>query len=331
MKFDYVIGNPPYNRNNVVKSIHGRYYKDIGKVKSGTKAFIMKGVDHLKDGGRLLFIVPTGWMVCLTSEPLREFLYNSGTFKEINIYGRDIFKSVTIPGRIAIIDYVKNYLSTTKITQTYNNQSYTTEIEKQDMVIPRSNIDTMYGKTPTYIPLYFGDMGKNILNKVITTGISYNEDKSFICYRPFRQSYNLSKIKNDEFNDRCVVGIDAGKGKIKYEYTRYKHHYEEYKVAFSFMQRIETLQQKKYIPTAIINNCNVGKNILYFLAKDIKEAELQKTWIESKLFLFCMLQLLDIDNISERSFGILTKPTDYDFYNFYNITELEKEFIEKII
>lgn len=330
MKFDYIIGNPPFNRNGIVSKTHGKYFTDIGKTKSGTKAFIMKGIDLLKKDGSLLYVIPTGWMCSLTSDKIRYYMLSNGSIKSIGIYDRTVFPTVTIPGRVCILHYTKNYLNTIKITQTFNNALYDTEIGSDEVWLKDRQVDSLEDCPPSCIPLYFGDIGKNILNKVLNKGNTFNEEKIFRYHRPFRQTHNISNIKNNEFTELTVIGLDGGNS-LEYGYTRYKFQYEDYKVAFSFMQRDETLIKKGFISGTIVKNCNVGKNILYYIAKNKDHAELLKMWLESKLFLFCVIQLMDIDNASERSFGLMTIPENTNFYEYYNITSEEIKYITETI
>lgn len=62
MEFDYVIGNPPYNKDGI-KKVPTNNHKN--KKNDGTTLwfdFIKKSMRLLKDGGELLMIVPSLWM-----------------------------------------------------------------------------------------------------------------------------------------------------------------------------------------------------------------------------------------------------------------------------
>ena len=83
-KFDTIIGNPPYVA-----------YKEIGedtKQKLDMKTFsektnlyvffMMKCLDHLNDGGEMIFITPREFMKSTSAIPFNKKLYNEGTITE---------------------------------------------------------------------------------------------------------------------------------------------------------------------------------------------------------------------------------------------------------
>ena len=60
--FDYVIGNPPYNANGMKKVPTNSHRKKKDDGRTIWIPFVKKAVSLLKDGGRLLFIIPSIWM-----------------------------------------------------------------------------------------------------------------------------------------------------------------------------------------------------------------------------------------------------------------------------
>jgi len=105
-RFDLVIGNPPYGipgskRYPIrvpreVKERYKRLYETWRGKYNAYGLFVEKGVKLLKDGGRLVFVVPCTFMVLDEFSKLREFLARSGAIK-IYYLGRKVFdKNVTV-------------------------------------------------------------------------------------------------------------------------------------------------------------------------------------------------------------------------------------------
>jgi adenine-specific DNA-methyltransferase len=100
-RFDLVIGNPPYGIPGskrypirVPEEVREKYRRLFETAKGKYNMygyFIEKGVKLLKEGGRLVYIVPSTFMILDEFSKLREFLSRTG---ELDIYylGRGVFK-----------------------------------------------------------------------------------------------------------------------------------------------------------------------------------------------------------------------------------------------
>jgi len=105
-RFDLVIGNPPYGIlgskrypikvSREVKERYKHLYETWRGKYNAYGLFIEKGVKLLKEGGRLVFVVPCTFMILDEFSKLREFLAKSGAVK-IYYLGKDVFdKNVTV-------------------------------------------------------------------------------------------------------------------------------------------------------------------------------------------------------------------------------------------
>lgn len=102
-KFDLVIGNPPYGviatKWHPIPIVVPKEVKEKYKTLSVTwkgaynmyGLFIEKGINLLKDGGKLVYIVPCPFMVDDNFSKLREFISRSGKL-DIYYLGRDVFE-----------------------------------------------------------------------------------------------------------------------------------------------------------------------------------------------------------------------------------------------
>lgn len=113
-RFDTVIGNPPYIRwknlgpeqkDELVQSSYWGQY--INSLSDYLNIFILKSVDHLDDGGQLIFITPSFWFHTQHSETLRNFLLSRGQITHVVHFGEStVFDGVN--SSIIIFRFEKN-------------------------------------------------------------------------------------------------------------------------------------------------------------------------------------------------------------------------------
>jgi type I restriction-modification system DNA methylase subunit len=104
IKFDAVIGNPPYIRIQAMKEwapVEVEFYKE--KYKSATKGnydiyvvFVEKGLSLIKDGGLLGFILPHKFFQSKYGEPLRKIIADGRHLEEVVHFGdQQVFEKAT--------------------------------------------------------------------------------------------------------------------------------------------------------------------------------------------------------------------------------------------
>lgn len=107
-QFDMIVGNPPFGGTfdkTIEDSLDRKYgFRDGFKIKKETYAFfIVKSIDMLKDGGRLVFICSDTLLSISTMKGLRNFLMASGSVKITNLPAD--FDETKYP--MIVLDFVK--------------------------------------------------------------------------------------------------------------------------------------------------------------------------------------------------------------------------------
>lgn len=112
-QFAAVIGNPPYirwrdlstqSRDEVAR--HRLWGTLFNSLSDYLTVFIALAVEHLVDGGELVFITPSFWMHTQHTNPLREWLLERGFFTDVVSFGEaSVFPDVA--SAIVIFRYVK--------------------------------------------------------------------------------------------------------------------------------------------------------------------------------------------------------------------------------
>lgn len=113
-KFDVVIGNPPYIR---WKNLEPELKDELQNNKLWNKyfnslcdylfVFILKSIEHLKEGGELIFICTEYWMNTTHSATLRNYMCRNGYFTEIYHFKETpLFEKVT--ASFIVFKYIKS-------------------------------------------------------------------------------------------------------------------------------------------------------------------------------------------------------------------------------
>ena len=163
INFDYVIGNPPYNKS--IDCSHSKYVnsKSPKKIKNIGKyphlVFLLESLDLLKPGGYLEFVMPYPFMVTDELENFRKVLISKAKILEIEILDGQSFEQANTTSCSILLQKTSQPENeqSVKVIRTYNNTEYVSTVD----ITLDNNI----------IPLSFGDLGLSIFRKAMDKSI----------------------------------------------------------------------------------------------------------------------------------------------------------------
>ena len=179
--YDFIIGNPPFNSNGIIKTPTNKIASKENDGKAIYKDFILKSLEILFEGGYLNLIVP-----CLWLKPDKFGLYN--ILVELKIEKLVCLSSTTTN---KLFDY--NAQTPTCYFLIKKELNYKKNINIFDKLTNDYEDYTLYKNFP--IPIH----GINIINKLITHVKKYDSlkvNKSSTLPKNSKISY----IKNQDFN-----------------------------------------------------------------------------------------------------------------------------------
>lgn len=320
MKFDVVIGNPPYQEST-----------GSGLNESGGKAlfdkFISKGVDI---SNRIVcMITPTKWIAGNQSDfvNLRAKLLEGNHMVKMVDYmnAKDIFPGRSIAGGVSYFLYDKKRTAQTEFT-TVLGDAYTHERElNRDGIIPRHAV------------------GESVINKIKQV------DKNFLASHIYKNKWNLPT----DYCEGSIVPQSADDIKVitpQGEYYAKSSEFDmmetgHYKVMFTRVITEHAVEPGKNNTYKILSSIRVIEpneicNASYMVVDGISKKEYAgniKTYLETKFVRFLILQTLFGIGLTADRFQFVPVQdfskswSDNMLYEKYDLTKEEIGFIENVI
>lgn len=278
-KFDYVIGNPPYISYKMLDEITRENVRDnfdtcrFGKF-DYCYPFIEKGVNLLKNNGKIAFLVPGSIFKNVFSKDIRSFLisdivdiYDYGTQKIFNEYATGEKKKILTSSTVFILkkgsnleklnyynldDNFKIVVDKKKLGDKwiFNNTNFG-ERRFGDYFKVSNSIATLYNKAfviNEFDELFYNNNESLIIkNAVSPKSIEYNKKQKIIFPYYFDSFGNLVKIKEEEFSKMfpCV-----------------KEHLNCFKKELSNRKNDKNIQWFEYGRSQALNDMNKTKLLL---------------------------------------------------------------------
>lgn len=193
MKFDVIIGNPPYNRGIVKKGVPEFNHKAMDHSKSGHIGFLIHCLDFLNEGGILEFITPAKFLMDVNSIDTRNWLFENFNVEEVKYYEcKDVFPSVSIE---TIVVFKIRKGKTNVINVSYKDFSYNVKPENYvNHIVPKFD-----NKISLSIYLKMSSK-KHFFPKYKSYNIKDNSNKNAECYSDTKNEYykykTLKEIKD---------------------------------------------------------------------------------------------------------------------------------------
>jgi hypothetical protein len=202
-KIDFVIGNPPYNRNILKKSeVTEEFWNPSGyTTKLAYCCFVVMGNFLLKENAELRYVMPCSFTHNENTEQFREYLRNNLKINSIDVLEKNAFDGVMI--RTCIFKSTKaKENNVIHLSRIWDNKKYQTET---------------YFNEYNEIPLFIGEQSKSIYEKVV------QNKKVFTAYKGWNGVDSYAKYSSKDENEYEHKYVDkVTKTKIKLKSTMFK-------------------------------------------------------------------------------------------------------------
>ena len=243
-KYDYIIGNPPYFELKLNEEIKKKYFDIIKGRVNIFSLFIKTGLDLLKDGGYLAYVVPPSMNNGAYFSKLREYVIKNSSLEYLHIIdGADNFHLANQKVMLIILKKTNSKKSSKYIFKKNGITIFTED---------KNFLNKSYKNTVSL---------KDIGYTVKTGGIIWNEHKE--------------KLTNDKNNSTLLIwASNINNGKIIIGYTKGKPQYIKnisndliIKSRVVVVNRITGSSKDINIKAAIVNEkefvCENHVNVIY--------------------------------------------------------------------
>lgn len=243
-KYDYIIGNPPYFELKLNEEIKKKYFDIIKGRVNIFSLFIKTGLDLLKDGGYLAYVVPPSMNNGAYFSKLREYIIKNSSLEYLHIIdGADNFHLAN--QKVMLIIFKK------------------TNSKKSSKYIFKKNGITIFTEDKKFL-------NKAYKNTVSLKDIGYTVKTGNIIWNEHKE-----KLTNDKNNSTLLIwASNINNGKIIIGYTKGKPQYIKnisndliIKSRVVVVNRITGSSKDINIKAAIVNEkefvCENHVNVIY--------------------------------------------------------------------
>lgn len=317
MKFDIIIGNPPYQEDTANDT--------------SPKPLYNKFMDVARQiGGKYIsFIIPARWYAGGKGlETFRAYMLNEGHLKEIVDFseGRTLFNNeVDVAGGLMYFLYDKDYVGTCRVTNVYRGLRETAE-----RVMNESDMFMRYNKAYTIVKKVQEQMHDSIALKATA--------RNKFGYRTF----DRGDTEVDDPNAKYTLVTSQGRYGL-FELLDGRDIIDKYKVIIGCLNndrgQLKDNKQAKVITKARTLKPGEACTDTYIVFGGFEtefEAESFRSLLHTKFIRFLMFQLVSSIHITASMFKLAPLETldriytDEYLYEKYGITKEEKEYMEFI-
>lgn len=203
LRFDYIVGNPPYMKTEDIKNItpieyklYAQYYTSAYKQYDKYFLFIERALQLLKTDGRLGYIVPSKFMKVGAAENLRQIITNKHKVRSITSFGaHQVFSDKSTYSCIVVLQ--NNESATFSYSEIDDFKAWRIHNEKSHTICQRNaaciNKDTWVLCTDKHKPLLEDKilacsipLSEIVGNNYIFNGIQTSANKVYI-FAPLRE------------------------------------------------------------------------------------------------------------------------------------------------
>jgi len=314
IKFDIIIGNPPYQDIN----IYGNVKHGSGKLYPN---FILKSLTLLNKNAYLLFITPNTWFSGAKSKTgnILEILKKKNVILiNSRSTNKNYFKGV---GTGNLVYY---------LIQNTNNYTDTLCISTNTFKFKITDYD--------FIPNILEKYSLSILKKTLFG--NFNKFQIVKDSGEFHEKYCGSISKTTRSDKKWVVKDNLKTIEHKYSiyHTNKQTLYSSVDNFFRKRNKILISQSSSWKPIYDDGKLGFTQNVLAILVNNHKEGKYIINIFNSKLYQFlikCIRYSVNITiyyfNYFPYPYGLPNNPTDQDIYNYYGITKQEQQLIEEVV